>query len=368
MDAKQRIEAVLRGEQPDRVPFVPYDNLVPRGSFERELRNRGMGLCRRLSSIWSEIREVSVETRTEGDTVLTIYHTPVGDARTRTRHHLGRINDGADLVVEGLIKGPDDYDPVIFMLENTVFHIDPGVYTNTVRDMGSDGIVRDCALDMESTPYGSTRRYFGDAYGLETWIYAQKDHPGRFQALLEAQQRRDERRLQLVEQSPAGLVAFGWLEGLWSADAFRRYELPFYQKWVSYLQSRGKQCVLHCDATRNLRSYVDLIAQTGVAVVEAITPPPVGEATLTELRRAWGDQTVIWVNFPETIFWEGRQATYDYTVDLLKSDPAPHALVISFTEMGLWGATDDNTERAFKEGALAIMDAIDAHGQFPAGA
>lgn len=53
MTPTERIEAVLRGGRPDRVPFVPYDNLVPRGSFERELRDRGMGLCLRRSAISS---------------------------------------------------------------------------------------------------------------------------------------------------------------------------------------------------------------------------------------------------------------------------------------------------------------------------
>jgi hypothetical protein len=357
MDFLTRINAVLNRGQPDQVPFAPYDNLIPRGSFEREMRNRGMGLCQRLSTIWSEMKDVSVERRQEVDTILTIYHTPDGKVSTRTRQHLGRISDGADLMIEGLIKGPQDYDPVICMLESTQFYLDASVYENAVRDMGVDGIVRDTALDLESTPYGSTRRYFGDAYGLENWVYAQRDLPDHFQRLMDAQIRRDERRLALVEQSPAELVAFGWLEGLWSAEAFRRYELPFYKKWVPYLQGKGKLCALHCDATRNLKSYVDLIAQTGVAVVEAITPPPVGGVPLPDLRRAWGPETVIWINFPETIFWSGRQATFEYTRDLLLSD-AGNPLVLSFTEMGVWGATDDQTEIAFKEGTRAIMDAI----------
>jgi len=358
MNFLSRINAVLHHEKPDQTPFAPYDNLMPRGSFEREMRNRGMGLCQRLSTIWSEMKYVSVERAQDSDTILTTYHTPVGKVTMRTRQHLGRISDGAELVVEGLIKGKQDYDPVIFMLDHTEFHLDSSIYDNAVRDMGADGIVRDTALDMESTPYGSTRRYFGDAYGLENWVYAQRDHPDHFNALLEAQIRRDERRLALVEQSPAELVAFGWLEGLWSAHAFRRYELPFYQKWVAHLQSKGKLCALHCDATRNLKSYLELIAQTGAAVVEAITPPPVGAVSLPELRQAWGPETVIWINFPETIFWSGRQATFDYTCDLLRSD-AGNPLVLSFTEMGVWGATDDQTEYAFKEGTRAIMDAIE---------
>jgi len=367
MDFLGRINAVLHREEPDQVPFAPYDNLVPRGDFVRELRNRGMGLCLRVPTVWAETPHVTVETRTEGDTTLTVYHTPEGDVSTRTRGHAGRIADGLAVEVEGMIQRVEDYDPVIFMIEDAVFHFDPTDYLNAVRDVGRDGIVRDWGIDpqFEATPYGATRRYFGDMYGLERWAYEQQDHPDHFARLLQAQTRREERRLQLVAESPAEFVAFGWMEGLWGPDAFRRYELPFYRKWVSFLHSRGKICALHCDATKNISCFVELIAETGVDVVEAFTPPPVGELSLPEVREAWGEDTIIWVNFPETVFWHGAEVTKEYTVDLLRSDAPGKALVLSFTEMGLWGATDDETERAFKAGMLAIMEAIEEYGAYP---
>jgi hypothetical protein len=365
MDFLTRINAVLHRQEPDQVPFAPYDNLMPRGDFVRGLRNRGMGLCLRRSTIWPEMPHVSVETRTEGDTTVTIYHTPEGDVSTRTRTHAGRISDGLAVEVEGMIKRVEDYAPVIFMLEDTVFHVDNSVYFNAVRDVGNDGLVRDWGLDLEAPPYGATRRYFGDMYGLERWIYEQLDHPDHFAALLQAQERRDERRLQLVADSPAEFIAFGWLEGLWSPEKFRAYELPFYRKWVPFLQAQGKILALHCDATKNIRGFKDLIAETGIDVIEAFTPPPVGQLSLQEVRAAWGEETIIWVNFPETIFFFGPEETKRYTIELLKSDAPGKALVISFTEMGLWGATDDETERSFKAGILAIMEAIEAYGNYP---
>ncbi|NLE45155.1 MAG: hypothetical protein GX620_10570 [Chloroflexi bacterium] len=365
MDFRSRILAVLRHEEPDQVPFAPYDNLMPRGDFSRQLRNRGMGLCVRRSTIWSEMPNVTLELRCEGGETVTTYHTPVGSVSTRTRGHTGRISDGMSVEVKGMIERVEDFGPVIFMLDDTVFHRDDSVYWDAVRDVGVDGIVRDTALDMESTPYGATRRYFGDYFGLERWVFEQHDHPNEFVALLEAQIRRDERRLELAGDSPADLLAFGWLEGLWSPALFREYELPFYRKWVSHLQARGRQCVLHCDATKNLPEFAGLIAETGVAVVEAFTPPPVGTLSLSDARVAWGDDVVIWVNVPETVFWMGADQTKAYIIDLLKSDSPGRSLVIGFTEMGLWGATDDETERTFKAGIHAMMEAIEECGHFP---
>lgn len=116
MTFAERIWAVLRGEGPDRAPFAPYDNLVPRGDFERELRNRGMGLCLRRSSIWSETPNVGVEHKTEGDTSYTVYHTPVGSVRRAARTHVGRISDGESVQAEWPVKGPADYEPGLFMI------------------------------------------------------------------------------------------------------------------------------------------------------------------------------------------------------------------------------------------------------------
>lgn len=365
MDFLSRINAVLHHQAPDQTPFAPYDNLVPRGEFVRHLRNRGMGLCVRRSTIWSERPNVRVETWTEDTVAVTAYRTPAGDVLTRSQTHVGRISDSQSVEIEGMIKGVEDYDPVIFMLNDTVFHTDNSTYYDTVRDLGRDGIYRDEGLGGESSPYGATRNYFGSMYGLEKWVYAQRDHPDHFARLLEAQVQCEERRLQLVASSPAEFIGFGWLEGLWGPEQFEKYELPFYRKWVPYLQSRGKICALHCDATRNLRAYARMIAETGVDVVEAYTPPPVSDLPLAEARAAWGPKTVIWVNFPETIFWSGPEETKRYAVQLLKSDAPGDALVIGFTEMGPWGAVDDETERIFRSGTVAIMEAIEEYGNYP---
>lgn len=144
MDFRTRINAVLHQETPDQIPFVPYDNLVPRGDFERMLRNRGMGLCLRRSTIWEETPHVSVETKNEGDIAVRIYHTPKGDLTTRSKTHVGRIkDDDLDLDVEGLVKGVEDYAAAIFMIDDTILHLDGSILADATRDIGTDGIVRD---------------------------------------------------------------------------------------------------------------------------------------------------------------------------------------------------------------------------------
>ena len=355
MNFAERIDAVLHHARPDTVPFAPYDNLVPRGDFARELRDRGMGLCLRLGTIWSERPNVVEQTRSEGDVQIATYITPKGSVSMRRKTHLGRIADGSSIVEEGLIKGVEDYEPVLFMIDDTIFHLDNSVYSSAARDVGSDGVIFHGGV---GPPYDGSRGYFGSVYGLAQWVYAQQDEPLHFARLIEALERSIERRFPLLLDCPAEIIGTGAMSGHYGPRQFTEYVLPFYKSHVARLHARGKICTLHAHAS-NLGAFAELIGETGVDVVEAFTPPPIGDLSLADARAAWGPDTIIWVNFPETIFWYGADQTRDYTLDLLGQDPRPDRLVIGMTEMGTYGVTDDESERVFKAGMRAIMDAID---------
>jgi hypothetical protein len=365
MNFLERIDAVLHGQEPDQVPYAPYHNLVPRGDFERELGERGMGLVVRLgrNRIWTETPNVEIETKTAGSVVTTTYHTPKGDVWTQSRTHLGRISGSMAVRTEGLIKSVEDFDPVIFMVEDTVYHVDNSVYFDTVRDLGTYGLVRGSGL---RTPYPATRGYFGSYSGIPAWVYAQQDYPDHFAKLMDALERQQERLFPLVASSPAENVAFGSLDGHYGPQRWEKYILPFYKKYVPRLHAEGKICHFHAHAS-NITAYKDLIRESGVDVVEAFTPPPVGDLSIAEARKAWGPDTVIWVNFPETIFYYGAEETKRYTIDLLESDPPGNRLVIGFTEMGTYGIQDAQSERLFKDGFRAIMEVLEEYGNYPIG-
>ena len=365
MTYRERIESVLHHQTPDRVPFVPYDNLVPRGSFERALRNRGMSLCLRRRWLWAEMPHVSVEHSTDGDVRQTAYRTPAGTVFTRDRTHVSREFGGIEL--DGLIKGPEDFEPVIAMVEDTVYHVDAGPYHDAVRDVGEDGIVRVTAF--EGSPYDEALEYFGmgTTEGLAGWAYALQDHPTQLARLVAALERRAEQALALIVDCPAEFVSLGSLDGFYGPRQFEEEVVPFYQKVTAALHARGKLCSLHAH-TSQLRDFAALIGRAGFDVVEAFSPPPYSDLPLAEARAAWGDDTVIWVNFPETIFYSGAEATRQYTSDLLHEDAPGRSLVIGFTESGLGSIVDDEVERVFKAGFLAITEALEREGAYPVSA
>jgi len=348
----ERINAVLHHQRPDQVPFAPFAHHLHRGDFEREMRNRGVGLCVGCGTVRAEQPNVRVET-IPGDPLTTVYHTPVGSVSTSRKAHLSRmVGTIGSWQKSWLIEDSDDYAPVIFMIDDTIFYPAYDDYHCLVRDLGTDGIPYD--RDGLDPPYVTTEGYFG----LEQWAYEQIDHPDEFDELLSALARMMERKFPLVAASPAEFVAVGSLSGNYGPAQFEKYLLPFYQEYIPRLHAAGKICGVHAHNS-NLKAFKDLIRQTGIDVVEAFTPPPVGDLSLAEAREAWGPQVVIWMNFPETIFYAGPEQTHLYTLNLLRSDPYPASLVIGFTEMGTSGIVDDQTEEVFKAGTRAVMDAIE---------
>ena len=359
MNARERIEAVLHHQKPDKVPFAPYDEMIPRGDFARELRNRGMGAWTFHTKLyWSEHPNCTFETRVEGTMTTHIVHTPVGDISTVSRTHMTRkISRGRSNLRKGWIERVEDYEPVIYMIDDEVFHPDYEVYDWIERDLGGDGHVRVSA--GIGAPFMSAYGYYGlgTPNGLENCIYAQVDHPNEFARLLEAIERRNQRMLPILLDCPAEVICIGGVNGHYGPRQYKEFIVPWYQEYVPLLHDKGKIVYNHAHSS-HLKAYKDLLLETGLDMVDAFTPPPVGDLSVAEARAAWGDKIVISINFPETIFWFGPEATKQYTMDLIKQDPTG-LLIITTTEMGTSMISDDKTEQAYKSGMRAIMDAID---------
>ena len=66
-------------------------------------------------------------------------------------------------------------------------------------------------------------------------------------------------------------------------------------------------------------------------VVEAFTPPPMGNLSLSEARKLWKDK-VISLNFPESIFVEGKKSISKLLLKLLKEAYPGNNFMITITE------------------------------------
>lgn len=359
MNARQRINAVVHHQQPDKIPFAPLVEYVPRGEFTRKLRNRGMGFMTRTRMWWEEQPNVTYETREEGDTITTIAHTPVGSVTSHVKTHLARdATNTRRLLREGWLKTVEDYAPVLFMVEDTVYHEDYDAYHWRACDFGGDGVVRGSRFDA---PYWQAYGVFGPSSsdGAKNFVYHQLDHPDHFAELIEALERRNERLFPIVANCPAELLELGAVNGVYGPTQYERYFSPFFEQYVPLFHEKEKILYPHAHSSQ-LKSYVDLLSRAGVDMLDAFTPPPMGDLSVAEARQIWGDDMIIALHFPEPIFWEGAEATKQYALEQLRGNQ-DGPLIIGMTEIGTSMIVSDEMDSAFKAGMMAVLDAIDEY-------
>jgi hypothetical protein len=365
MNARERIEATLHRRSHDRIPLVCLDQVAPRGELELALRERGMGLVLSRPVVWWEYPNVQMDLQSNGDIATTIYRTPAGVLQQRQRQNLGLLPDGVCAKFDGLIKGPADHDAARFMANDAVVHVDHSIYTDVAFEIGDDGVV--CCQGPRPA-YEVSLELYGAFYGaaqarqaLVRWAAEQERYAESFGALLTALEAQNARLLEAVLVSPVPWISLGQNDGMLGPARRREHILPFYQRVVPRLHAAGKVVSLHAHAT-NLRSFGRLIGETGVDLVEGFTPPPGGDLSLTEARQSWGREVVIWVNVPDAVIWWPADVIRTYIRDLVASDPHPEALMIGFTETGLLGIIDDESDAAYHAGLRVIADELDEVG------
>jgi hypothetical protein len=81
---------------------------------------------------------------------------------------------------------------------------------------------------------------------------------------------------------------------------FNRYSREFLAERVDGLHAHGKKALIHIDGT--LRGVVEGIADIGIDCIDALTPRPVGDVDLAEIRALTGDDILILGGLPGAIF------------------------------------------------------------------
>ncbi|MEM2905198.1 MAG: hypothetical protein QW587_05620, partial [Candidatus Bathyarchaeia archaeon] len=200
MDVRERALAVLRGEKPDRLPWLAYSFLMPPvGSAERELRNMGLGLVLRLRVWREEMPNVSMQERMVGGLCERSYLTPVGKVSTRLRTGLRSFAGGA-WTIEHLVKDVEDYEVVKFMFEDTVYTPDYGSFTEAERNLGGDGLAY---VRVEPSPF---QKLMKDVMGYRALALGVHLHRRELEALIDAIARKQDELYRIVADSPAEVV------------------------------------------------------------------------------------------------------------------------------------------------------------------
>ena len=327
MTPKERVEAVLRGGRPDRVPFTAYEHLVPRSEAERRLRNDGLCLIASEPSVYRPIhKSVTVERVTalmDGvPHTRTDIRTPAGDLRSVER--LG-IDGESSWYAERLFKGPDDYRAIECLVRDREFEPNYEAFEAAQLALGGDGFL------LAEVGYSPLQEIMYTLMGLEAfaveWAERRDDVLGLYEALSE-----NRRRIYpLVANSPALAANYG---GNVSAEVvglerFETYYLPHYNEFADVMHDHGKVVGVHFDA--NTWVLAEAIASSRIDYVEAFTPRPDTDMSVAEARTAWPDK-VLWLNFPTSVHSRDEGTIADTTRQILWEAAPGDRFMVGVTE------------------------------------
>lgn len=209
---------------------------------------------------------------------ITVWETPVGKLMERTVHGYH---------TEYPVKTPEDYRVMEFILDNTEFILDRRAFEVADKAFGPRGVVQ------TFYPRSPLQRLIVDYMGFERTIIALHRYRRETERFMESIERWDDKMYEALLESPIQILNFGENVDarLTSPKLFKEYLVPYYNKRIRQIHSRGKFCHIHMDGY--LKPLLPLLEEVEFDGIEAATPKPQGDVTLEELKEALGDKILL---------------------------------------------------------------------------
>jgi len=357
---KERIQAAMRHEKVDRIPWTIYKGMLAWGEAEYNLRNEGLTPVFQGFPIttveFSNVDMVETQTYTTGsngksgkNTITRKFKTKVGEVTSKydflnkdipapgdwvLRYGSGIDQEALSWWTEHPFKSEADYKTLEFIYSDINYIDNSASFSYTEKIIGDEGFVM---AYVGKSPF---QVMVSELMGLEACYFELLSNPKKFRSLYELLCEKMKERYIIAANSPAEVI---WApENLTSfvtpPPIFKEFCMPFYEEVADIIHKKGKLFAVHYDGL--LKNLLGLISETPIDVIEAITPKPMGDVTVEELRKAWPDK-VIWINFPQTLL-----ATYtiemieEYTTNMLNSISPASGFMIGNTEnfpLDTWG-------------------------------
>jgi len=370
MTHRERLLAILDGQPPDRIPWIPrlllwYNARQKTGTMPPEYaglslrqleKALGMGTPARDGQVFRTVlHDVEVTSYPDGRGTITEYRTPRGTLTSRTER-TARMEDldlGA-LEVEHLIKGPQDYAAAEYLVEHTEYLPTYEEYLAYEEEIGDDGYPLVHAGDCPFHDWLQKWAGYGRAY------FDLHDYPERVERLLEVMtQVHKERLWPLIAQSPARLILHGlhFSSLMTPPPLFEKYILPYYQEFSALLHQHHKRLCFHADADTS--QLLELIRQAGFDMAETFVTAPMVPCTLRQARETWGSDVIIWGGVPSVILEDPTpdEEFTAYMEELFTTIAPGDAFIL--------GVADNVMPAAKLDRLLQITEMVEERGTYP---
>jgi uroporphyrinogen-III decarboxylase len=310
MTPRERILSILKGEQPDQVPWfgdLDYwaNSLIKRGlkpadfilsdeyiSWHHEL---GVGFYLQGYFPYKQFFDnCNVHDWNEGPKHFKEISTPVGSVRECWEYIPTSFSEAP---VEHFMKSETDIPVMKFIYENCRFEPDYDIANHRRQQVGDQGVVL-CYL-----PKSPFMHLMALEAGVMAVTMAALTAQDQFKDLLDTMKRAFDRAARIAVDSPAEVLMIP--ENLSSEmvgpDLFNLYMYDYQKEWTTKIRDAGKYSFIHIDGT--LSGLLSHEASLGFTVLEALTPYPVGDVRFEDIKALAGDsKSILWGGIPGSYF------------------------------------------------------------------
>lgn len=271
--------------------------------------------------------------------------TPAGELSTvyRVIWKEGRIVN--ERIEEFPVKTVRDLAVITDLVNRQQFRANPAAFERAARAVGHRA---EPTIFLSSSGFTELIKWIS---GLLGTYYLLKDHPAEVEAYLEACDRRDDRELDAALQIPCRIFNLGdhATNEFTPPPILKKYMIPRWQRISNRLHAAGRFVHSHWDG--NSRHIIPFLQETHLDGVEALTPEPMGDITLEQIKKAVGDRMVVLDLLPAIDFLE------NYPTDKLL-DFARKAIDM-FAPRLILGVSDEISEVGQIEKIEAVSNLVD---------
>ena len=365
MTPRERILALLRGDRPDQVPWfgdLDYwaSALIAQGKkpagFTRSAeylqwhRSLGVGFYLQGYFPFRAILDVQERTWHEGNRRYRELVTPKGNLRECWEY---LPESYAEAPIEHLVKTEEDLPAFRYVYSHTSWEADYDFARQRVEQIGDQGILL-CYL-----PKSPFMHLVALEAGIAAVTFMVAAAPDEFAETLAVMQSTFDKAARIAVDSPAEVLMIP--ENL-SAEVvgrrfFEKYMRVYQEKWIREIAGAGKYSFIHMDGT--LKGLVREEASTGVSVIEAMTPAPVGDLPI--------DQWVAQADNPGTILWGGIPGGY-FTANVTDEEFDRHLqnvlLVMRSRPRFVLGVADQVPPDCLEYRLRRVADLVESYGRY----
>lgn len=324
--ARARIMRVLRGESENHVPFTTYSLFSELSTFERQMRERGLGYVVISSSYdivqkEATVREIRYTAKNGSAMIRTEYETPYGLLYTEQKPQPELYTSWTK---EHLFKSEDDYKAILWLVKDMKAVPRYDRAARLASSLGEDFAVRD-QIPLEPLQNMISSNYMdAQTFSLE-WY----DNRDEILKLYDAFRELNRSIYPIVANGPLEFMNYGGnvIPAIIGKKNFAQYYIPNYNEAAEIVHKKGKLIGTHLDD--NNETIMEEIASADLDYIEAYDPvfsPPL-ETAFKQFRGK-----AIWINWPSAWHSETAERAEELTGEMLSHIKPSDRLLIAVTE------------------------------------